>query len=134
MKNDSLKTYRRRLAATESALAKARDLMRAAAKRKGLDTAGIFSETLFVERKAAHRWESEAYHQGESNGLNVGLKILKDSKSDAGPHIGSFSHLARNPSAAGAPPADAPPETASKPRLVVDNQRPAATTCDDGAA
>jgi len=54
--NEPLTNQRRKVAAAELALTRARDELRAAAKREGLPTAGIFSESEYVLRASADRW------------------------------------------------------------------------------
>lgn len=111
MKNDPLKSYRRRLVASEAALTKSRDLMSAATKRKGVSTEGIFSETKFVPRKTADRWVAEARRDCQKELGDVFVSIIRDMR--AVPEV--------------AAPADVePPRQLSKPTLVVDNQREAA--------
>jgi hypothetical protein len=125
MATDHLKTHRRRVAAAEASLVKARDLMRAAAELAGIETVGLFAEGLFIWRTTGERWAAEARremrarcHDETINTIKV-LKLLPHLGEQDG-LLGPFEHLA-----VAHLPTSAPPMT--KPMLVVNNV-PAAET------
>jgi hypothetical protein len=119
MKNDPLKNQRSKVAAAEAALARARDVLRRAAKRKSLPLEGIFSESEFVLRTTADRWVREARSDVRADS-NKALKIMLEAL--LAPQRSPFAHLA--PHLAEPEPGQnqtpALPPT-GKPALVVDN-------------
>jgi hypothetical protein len=77
MIHDPLKYQRNQLIAAEAGLNVARDNLRAALKRQGLPTDGIFSETEFVLRSTAERWSYEAEREGREKGFKSTLEAFK---------------------------------------------------------
>lgn len=131
MKNDPLKNHRRKVAAAEAALTKARDQMRAAAKRAKIPTGGLFSDSEFVLRITADRWADEAKHAARWETIKT-FQRLKEIIEN--PDSSPFSHLARYRGETQAPPEAAletPP--AGRPTLVVDNTTPAVPQMPDSA-
>jgi hypothetical protein len=91
MTKDPLTNHRRKIAAAERALIRARDEMRAAAKREGLPTAAIFSESKFVLRTTADRRVSDAKNEA----ILDTVKVFEDlRKKIAYPASSPFAHLA----------------------------------------
>jgi hypothetical protein len=125
----SLARYRSAVAAAEAALDKAREAMRSAAKRKGLDTTGIFSETDFVLRSSADRWVFDAERKAEEACWITFKALLASRSGEDYPESSPFGHLARPRRSAQEAPVPTPCEAAAwpKPRLVIDNV-PAAET------
>jgi hypothetical protein len=64
----SLAFVRRRVAGAEAELEAAREAMRVAAAKAGIERAGLFSESLFVGRGTAERWTDEARAEGHEAG------------------------------------------------------------------
>jgi hypothetical protein len=109
--------YRRELKAAEGALMRARNALRAATIREGLDRAGILSETKFVERETAKRWARESSDRTFDNLLGVITRFRKEEEEGGQPSPFAFLS-ATAPATASTPPA--------KPVLVVDNDPPEA--------
>jgi hypothetical protein len=109
----TLAEHRRSIRAAERALIKTRDELRAATKREGLDTAGIFFGTKFVLRTTATQWVREAKDQAFTKTLEI-VALLRRVAEDPTPS--PFAHLAADRSTS----ADSAPE-ARKPFLIVNN-------------
>jgi hypothetical protein len=75
MKTDPLKSHRDEVATAEAALIQSRINLRAAAERKGLPTAGLFSETEFVPRSTAERWERAAERKGRDGMVDILMAV-----------------------------------------------------------
>ena len=86
MTSDSLKSHRDQVATAEAALTRARANLRAAAERKGLPTAAIFSETEFVPRGTAERWAHDAERKGRDGMIDL-FKAIADPKNSPFAHL-----------------------------------------------
>jgi hypothetical protein len=119
--------YRRELKAAERALLKTRDALRGAVKQRGLSTAGIFSETKFVERETAERWRSEASDKAAAQIIGV-ITRMREQAEKGGP-ASPFAFLT-TPATAAATPAIPP---GKPPFLIVNNTTTTAEVVDDAA-
>lgn len=118
MTNKSLADHRRSLAAAERGLIKARVELRAAVKREGLSTEGIFSETEFVLRTNANRWAVEAKHAAIDETIKIFETLRKVTDDPTMSPFAAYLEARRNSLRFVEQP-EAPP--AGKPILVVDN-------------
>jgi hypothetical protein len=77
MANDPLKRYRTEVENAERQLSRARDDLRAAAKRHDLPTGCLFSESAFVLRSTAEFWEDKARRKGLEEGQAESAAAVK---------------------------------------------------------
>src|SRR5690242_12927372 len=88
----NLAHHRNLLAAAEDSLARARDNYRAAARRAGFSTEGLFADSIFVPRTTVDRWVARAECEAAERSQQVILLALKASQN---PGSSPFAHLAR---------------------------------------
>jgi hypothetical protein len=85
-----------RVAVAEKNLQAARGAARVAARQAGVDTAGLFSEGMFVARSTAERWRDEGFEAGRRKGEKAMADIFtRTLDMDAGDENSKFKHLAR---------------------------------------
>jgi hypothetical protein len=113
----TLAEHRRLLKAAERQLLKTRAALRAAVVRKGLDTAGIFSETEFVLRTRAKQMAREAGDHVFTRTLEA-FALARKIAEDPTPSPSPFAFLSAAATTSATATAAAP---AAKPVLVVDN-------------
>jgi hypothetical protein len=77
MTHDPLAVHRGDVVAAESALARARAKMSAAAEQHRISYHGIFGDSIFVLRSTAERWSKEAGIKGVQNAIR-GFEVLRD--------------------------------------------------------
>jgi hypothetical protein len=90
-----------RVAVAEKNLQAAREAARAAARKAGVDLAGLFSESAFVARSTAERWRDEARREGEKVMADIFCRNLDAESAD---EKSPFRHLARRLKRSGLPP------------------------------
>jgi hypothetical protein len=94
MARDPLFIERAALARAEKNLETARDELKTAAKRAGIDTAGLFSDSAFVRRANAEQWVEAAFENGRASAsVQMTRDLAKALITDALGLPGPYDHL-----------------------------------------
>jgi hypothetical protein len=90
-----------RVAVAEKNLQAAREAARAAARKAGVDLAGLFSESAFIARATGERWRDAGRREGEKVMSDIFCRSLDaESRDEKSP----FQHLAKRLKRSGLPP------------------------------